>query len=129
MHSSNEFDYYTFFSYWIQYARIYLCEKEKNKKINVWPYSRKRGNIMRGLIFVDVAYIFFIFHIFCIFELLDFWKILLLDFTISHVLHCWTFRFLNNSIIGCYYYTSFGFMNFWILVLSLVNCLLWLLML
>ena len=27
----------------------------KIKKIDVWPYSRKGGNIMRGLTFVDVT--------------------------------------------------------------------------
>ena len=31
-------------------------------------------------------------------------------------LHIWTFPFLNNSFIRFYYFTSFGFLNFWILV-------------
>ena len=53
----------------------------------------------------------------------------IIEFTISLLLHIWTFdfwtfRFLNNSIIGFYYFTSFGFLNFWILVFSLLSFLL-----
>ena len=43
---------------------------------------------------------------------------------ILHLLHIWTFVFLNNSVIGFYYFTSFGFFNFWILVFSLLSFLL-----
>ena len=66
---------------------------------------------------------FFIFHIFCIFELL-FWIILFVDFIFSHLLDIWTFRFLNNSIIGFNILTSFGFLNFRILHFSLLSFLL-----
>ena len=34
---------------------------------------------------------------------------------ISNLLRICTFGFLNNSIIGFCYFTSFGFLNFWIL--------------
>ena len=49
------------------------------------------------ILFSNASYIFFII------QLLDFWIILLLDF---------------------YYFTSFGFLKFWILVLSLLSFLL-----
>ena len=51
--------------------------------------------------------IFSLYFNFLIFELFDFWIILLLDFSISHLLHIWTFRFLNDSLIGFYYFTYF----------------------
>ena len=73
---------------------------------NKWSLDEIFSVICLHILFSNAAYIFFIFHIFCIFELLDFLIILLLDFTLSHLLHIWTFRFLNNSIIGFYYFTS-----------------------
>ena len=54
---------------------------------------------------------------------ITFW-ILLYFLYISHLLHISTLRFLNNSIIGFYYFTSCGFLNFWILVFSLLSFLL-----
>ena len=49
-------------------------------EINEWM------NIQLIFGFSNAAYIFFIFEL-CIFELFDFWIILLLYFTISHLLH------------------------------------------
>ena len=66
---------------------------------NIARYINRVSPVLRG--FSNAAYIFFIFQLF------DFWIILLFDFTISHLLHNWTFRFLNNSIIGFYCFTSF----------------------
>ena len=43
-YSLNEFFYKTFWSYWIHYV----------KRIYVWPYRRKGGNIMRGITFVNM---------------------------------------------------------------------------
>ena len=43
---------------------------------------------------------------------------------ISHFLHFWAFVFLNNSIFGYYYFTFSAFLNFWILVFSLLSFLL-----
>ena len=42
-------------------------------------------------------------------------------FSLYLTLHIWTFGFLINSIIGFYYFTSFGFLDFWILVFSLLR--------
>ena len=68
----------------------------------------------------------FIFQL-CIFELLDFWIIWLLDFTILHFLH---FEFSGFWMIISLNFTSYIFCNselfdFSVLVLSLLSSLLW----
>ena len=108
--------------------------------LEVW--TRLLSVVCLHILFSNTAYIFFmsyifelldfwiillldlLFQIFCIFELFNFWIFLLLDFTISNLLPIWTFQFLNNSFIGFYYFTSFGFLNFQILVFSLLSFLL-----
>ena len=60
--------------------------------------------------FSNVAYIFFIVHIFCIFELLDFLISLLLDFTISHLFHIRTFDFWIIQLLD---FTTSHLLEFW----------------
>ena len=104
---------------------IDICMHIKSNNYKMFNRQiRFKKNVNYRFGFPNAAYIFFIFHIFCLFELLNFWIILLFDLTFSQLLHIWTFRFLNNSSIGFYYFTSFGFLNLWILVFSLLSFLL-----
>ena len=87
---------------------------------NVYRLICIKNNVNSFLGFSNAAFIFFTFL-----HLLDFTFSHLLDFTFSHLLD-FTFSHLSdNSIIGFYIFTSFGFLNFCILHFSLLSFLLW----
>ena len=93
------------------YARRRKNKKDQRLAIEwKWPQYNVWFNVRRCSQMPRIFYLYF--TSFASFNFSIFWIILILDFTISHLLEFWTFRFLNNSFIGFYYFISFGFLYF-----------------
>ena len=78
---------------------------------SISPPSRKDMYMRAFFLYSQMPHIFSLhFHNFWIFELFDFWIILLLDFTFSHLWDIWTFWFWMILLLD---FTFSHLLDFW----------------